>query len=115
MEIQVRTALQHLWAELSEKLSDVVDPAVKYGGGPQETKAMLEQISNAVATFEDAEVEVASMKSRLARLPSGEDRTAFEERLVELQAQMVQARHFLSGGLRKLIESPLQRTEGPSE
>ena len=33
VEIQVRTALQHLWAELSEKLSDVIDPAIKYGGG----------------------------------------------------------------------------------
>src|SRR5256885_3801831 len=29
IEIQVRTALQHLWAELSEKFSDVSDPAIK--------------------------------------------------------------------------------------
>src|SRR5256885_16022226 len=27
VEIQVRTALQHLWAELSEKLSDLIHPA----------------------------------------------------------------------------------------
>jgi len=31
VEIQVRTALQQAWAELSEKLSDVIDPAIKYG------------------------------------------------------------------------------------
>jgi putative GTP pyrophosphokinase len=33
VEIQVRTSLQHLWAEFSEKLSDVVDPSIKYGAG----------------------------------------------------------------------------------
>jgi ppGpp synthetase/RelA/SpoT-type nucleotidyltranferase len=33
IEIQVRTALQHLWAEMSEKISDVIDPAIKYGRG----------------------------------------------------------------------------------
>ncbi len=36
IEIQVRTARQHQWAELSEKLSDVIDPAIKYGGGDDE-------------------------------------------------------------------------------
>ena len=30
VEIQVRTSLQHVWAELSEKMSDVFDPAIKY-------------------------------------------------------------------------------------
>src|SRR5262245_850816 len=33
VEIQIRTKLQHLWAEYSEKCADVVDPALKYGGG----------------------------------------------------------------------------------
>jgi len=33
IEIQVRTRLQHSWAEFSEKVSDVVDPAIKYGAG----------------------------------------------------------------------------------
>ena len=28
IEVQVRTTLQHLWAELSEKLADVIDPAI---------------------------------------------------------------------------------------
>jgi putative GTP pyrophosphokinase len=29
IEIQIRSRLQHLWAELSEKASDVVDPTIK--------------------------------------------------------------------------------------
>jgi ppGpp synthetase/RelA/SpoT-type nucleotidyltranferase len=34
VEIQVRILMQHWWAELSEKLSDTIDPEIKYGGGP---------------------------------------------------------------------------------
>lgn len=33
VEIQVRTALQDWWAQLSEKYSDLIDPAIKYGSG----------------------------------------------------------------------------------
>ncbi len=33
VEIQLRTARQHSWAQLIEMLSDSVDSAVKYGGG----------------------------------------------------------------------------------
>ncbi len=29
VEIQIRSMLQHLWAEFSEKLSDVIDPSIK--------------------------------------------------------------------------------------
>lgn len=31
VEIQVRTSLQHLWGELSEKMSDLFNPAIKSG------------------------------------------------------------------------------------
>src|SRR5262249_32408172 len=42
VEIQIRTSLQHAWAEVSEKLSDV-DPMIKYGGGPDIVRKMLDQ------------------------------------------------------------------------
>lgn len=42
VEIQVRTRPQHFWAELSEQVADRVDPALKYGGGPIETRRGLE-------------------------------------------------------------------------
>jgi ppGpp synthetase/RelA/SpoT-type nucleotidyltranferase len=41
VEIQIRTQEQHLWAEWSEKLSDVEDPAIKYGGGPDSLRKSL--------------------------------------------------------------------------
>jgi putative GTP pyrophosphokinase len=55
IEIQVRSALQHLWAELSEKASDVIDPAIKYGGGPGTWQDLLLVCSQAVAVHEGAE------------------------------------------------------------
>jgi len=57
IEIQVRTALQHLWAELSEKLADVIDPTVKYGGGPKAIQDLLRNFSELVREFEGLEVE----------------------------------------------------------
>jgi len=55
IEIQVRTELQHAWAQMSEKLSDVVDPAVKYGGGDSVTQEILAGFSKIIASFEDKE------------------------------------------------------------
>lgn len=54
IEIQVRTVLQHAWAELSEKLSDVVDGAIKYGGGNLEVVSLLTNMSEATMNIEIA-------------------------------------------------------------
>ena len=55
IEIQIRSSLQHLWAELSEKSSDVLDPTIKYGGGPDEWRKFLTESSASVATYEESE------------------------------------------------------------
>ncbi|HKO35814.1 MAG TPA: hypothetical protein VJV21_05005 [Pyrinomonadaceae bacterium] len=44
IEVQVRTSLQHLWAEVSEKLSDI-DPLIKYGRGDQDMLLVLDVMS----------------------------------------------------------------------
>jgi len=58
VEIQVRTRFQHLWAELSERLSDVVDPGLKYGAGPEEHREFLMTVASRLAVFEEAELEI---------------------------------------------------------
>jgi ppGpp synthetase/RelA/SpoT-type nucleotidyltranferase len=55
VEIQIRSSLQHLWAELSEKSSDVLDPSIKYGGGPAEWRSFLRESSESVAAYEKFE------------------------------------------------------------
>jgi len=57
IEVQVRTMLQHTWAELSEKYSDVVDPGIKYGSGPEGVRTILTQSSALVAALEQVELE----------------------------------------------------------
>jgi putative GTP pyrophosphokinase len=52
IEIQVRSALQHLWAEVSEKSSDVLDPTIKYGGGTDSWRTFLTKSSESVAAYE---------------------------------------------------------------
>ena len=52
VEIQIRTTLQHLWAELSEKLSDRVDRSIKYGGGGSEFRSPLATFSESILVHE---------------------------------------------------------------
>ena len=62
VEVQVRSELQHLWAEFSEKLSDVIDPAIKYGGGPDEVQQALTAISTWMAKLEALETDMVQVK-----------------------------------------------------
>lgn len=52
VEIQVRTDLQHVWAELSEKLADAFGSPLKYGGGPEEIRTLLDDFSALIGDFE---------------------------------------------------------------
>ncbi len=64
VEIQVRSLLQHLWAELSEKASDIVDPAIKYGGGPDPARELLTSVFTAAAEVEADEEEIARLEEQ---------------------------------------------------
>jgi ppGpp synthetase/RelA/SpoT-type nucleotidyltranferase len=70
VEIQVRTELQHLWAQFSEKLSDVRDPGIKYGGGGTEIQQTLSSISTLIASLENVELNESVLESMLSDLQS---------------------------------------------
>jgi ppGpp synthetase/RelA/SpoT-type nucleotidyltranferase len=75
IEVQIRTVLQHRWAELSEKLSDVVHVSVKYGGGPAKLREMLLKASSVVKWTELSDRRSQDLQARLensqATLPVG--------------------------------------------
>jgi putative GTP pyrophosphokinase len=52
VEVQLRTDLQHVWAELSEKLADAFGIEVKYGGGPADIRRTLDDFTALIASFE---------------------------------------------------------------
>ena len=103
VEIQVRSLSQHLWAELSEKLSDVIDPAVKYGGGPEPFRQLLVRLSDHVAQYEDLEVQVQSFPVEVMATQEGRDLDArfrdLRENVYQLLAEAIE-------GLRKLEGPP---------
>jgi len=81
IEIQVRSSLQHLWAEFSERLSDKVGPAIKYGGGHEQIRQALSQTSEMVAKFEGMENE---FKASILPKWRHEQMTQVKERLRNL-------------------------------
>jgi ppGpp synthetase/RelA/SpoT-type nucleotidyltranferase len=72
VEVQVRTDLQHVWAESSEKLADAFGSQLKYGGGPKEIRELLDDFSKMIGDFEQhldmgeaAGPSVSELKSKL--------------------------------------------------
>jgi hypothetical protein len=85
VEIQVRTLLQHTWAELSEKLSDLIDPSIKYGGGPDRDRETLGNTSRSIAEEEDFERRVAQESGAPAERLRNQLRTFREGMISDLQ------------------------------
>ena len=75
IEVQIRTVLQHSWAELSEKLADVLDPSIKYGGGDEWVREFLLSVSDTVGKTENLQKMVVNLEKRIVELeeqPLGE-------------------------------------------
>lgn len=68
VEVQIRTALQHSWAELSEKASDLIDPDIKYGGGDLDIQRALLEISSLFAKVDHGEYEYAELQAQVKPL-----------------------------------------------
>lgn len=112
VEVQVRTALQHVWAELSEKLSDLTDPAVKYGGGDPDIKELLSEASLMVAKQESTESRILdlqrSVNTMLLHVNLTEERRAdimaTKSEIASVEANIAAARENHLNVLRQAIQ-----------
>ena len=122
VEIQIRTSLQDLWAQFSEKASDVLDPAIKYGGGPDDWREILATCSRLIKEEEDDEDRLARNQEQkkaavdsLAKSYTTEERRdalkAIEEASKLVMDAAIHSRDAALNGLRHLI-SELERLEG---
>jgi len=68
VELQIRTELQHSWAEISEKCSDVFDPQLKYGGGPEALRQVLAQFAAVIQTSEAQERQLTEIQVRMQKV-----------------------------------------------
>ncbi len=90
IEIQVRSTLQHTWAEFSERLSDRIDPGIKYGGGDDQMREVLLRYSKIVEEFE-------LLERNMAALPP----QSLKRKMIK--QGMLQQKQAISEALRRLI------------
>lgn len=100
IEIQVRTPLQHSWAELSEKFSDVIDPAIKYGRGPELYRDSVMAISDLMAEVEAREKDLDNSHADV--MAESDDENDWLE-IEEAQEQLEDIKDTLSDGCRELM------------
>lgn len=82
VEIQIRSLIQHQWAELSEKLADRHGSEIKYGGGDKGAQDLLMRLSTLVASLEKLQHRLDELWTDLPILNSD------LERLEEVAAQL---------------------------
>ncbi|NOS99665.1 MAG: hypothetical protein HOP29_03470 [Phycisphaerales bacterium] len=94
VEIQIRTELQHLWAELSERTADKFDPMIKYGEGPTAVRNILRG-----ASYRIFELEVEESYAEAVPPPSMME----ESRQILAWARWGQEKQRIADLLRRLI------------
>jgi ppGpp synthetase/RelA/SpoT-type nucleotidyltranferase len=110
VEIQVRSSLQHLWAELSEMWADEIDPSIKYGGGPETNRQLLAQLSRTIAKVEILDVQLPGIRAQLSQM------RPLVRSLGELDSKVEQIQQHLAGlskqlsDAKLLLHSQLQKT-----
>ena len=84
VEIQIRTQLQHLWAEHSEKLADKFGITVKYGGGPEDIRQRLEVLSKGIGFVEHLEANAVNTNPAAGRIILSNLKTDVQTALADL-------------------------------
>jgi ppGpp synthetase/RelA/SpoT-type nucleotidyltranferase len=92
VEIQVRTAIQHAWAEFSEKLSDVVDPGIKYGASTRRIAQLLFEGSEIFAKGEQIETDLHKLDEEISAIGRRHDAKEQQEVVLAMRKDMQRMR-----------------------
>ena len=106
VEIQIRTLHQHLWAELSERLSDIFHQ-IKYGGGPPKIREILDNYSSQIEMTEKLEIKYLSIISKkIDKLDPG-----IEKLITSIEEQRVKLNNDIEDQLNELINTLNESSE----
>ncbi len=100
IEIQVRSYLQHIWAELSEKHADVIDLNIKYGGGPETVQKDLAIISTTIAQYEEFEYNLPQLEAKDKNQQFQQDIQSFRKQMLKMKESIVGLCNNLSSSLK---------------
>jgi putative GTP pyrophosphokinase len=92
VEVQVRTFLQHVWAELCERLSDTVDKSIKYGGGEKKVRELLRALSVEICSLEEIESGLSACHRDYDDISSSDLSDALRKELLSANLEMEQIR-----------------------
>ena len=124
VEVQVRTEFQHLWAQLSEKLADIRDSAIKYGRGDPKVQETLSGASTLIAKFENRELIPSPLELALSGLESQLSALAVSEnnrlliadamaKMADVNAKIAESMAESARRLRQALENAI-KSEGAS-
>jgi ppGpp synthetase/RelA/SpoT-type nucleotidyltranferase len=82
VELQIRTRLQHLWAEVSEKYGDLFGSEIKYGGGDEQLRELLKKMSDLIGSYEDLELS-------MPQIAESDQKTTLQTRLANFRAGLL--------------------------
>jgi len=105
VELQVRTALQHRWAEWSEKFADEFGQDLKYGGGPEVWRNELLASSDGIAKYEACEMLYADIAADLKAFRSmgPAEFDDLKQQLVARDEKMISTRDSVDQRLQRLV------------
>jgi ppGpp synthetase/RelA/SpoT-type nucleotidyltranferase len=84
VELQVRTRLQHVWAEVSEKYADLFGSEIKYGGGDETIQGIQALRSRLIDEYEQLEL-------RIANLEESKEKTELQQKLSKHRVDLLKS------------------------
>lgn len=89
IEVQVRTLLQHEWAELSERFSDKIDPSIKYGGGIKIIQENLLSLSQHYENYEKLEADIFESSHEFSETTQNANLQKWRHKMEKLKREMI--------------------------